>query len=283
MSAETDTAVRAGAIPLAYEDQGSGVSLLFLHGLTFDRTSWRPIINRLAGEVRTIAIDLPGHGQTGGSASSVREVAARVHNLACELGAERPLIVGHSISGAIASIYAGTFPTLGVVNVDQPADIRAFSQLVRKLWPALSGPGFAEAFEMFQRSMGLENVPQPLRSQILASQRRERDIVLSSWAEFTQVDPDEMQTQIEDDMRQISCPYLFVSGRPLASAERRYMLDRVNHLQITEWPDAGHFVHLVDADRFAERLRLFITFCSQSALPIAAGVTGNPSDSSLST
>ena len=39
--------------------------------LTFDRTTWAPIIQGLGTDVRTVAIDLPGHGETGGSPSSL--------------------------------------------------------------------------------------------------------------------------------------------------------------------------------------------------------------------
>ena len=55
-----------GTIRLAYDRQGSGPDLVFVHGLTFDRTSWQPITGRLAGEYRCTAIDLPGHGDSDG-------------------------------------------------------------------------------------------------------------------------------------------------------------------------------------------------------------------------
>lgn len=42
----------------AYETHGVEVPVGFLHGLTFDRRTWRPIIERLGGSVRSIAIDL---------------------------------------------------------------------------------------------------------------------------------------------------------------------------------------------------------------------------------
>lgn len=44
---------------LAYETEGTGVPVVVLYGLTFDRRIWRPIIERLCGSVRSVAIDLP--------------------------------------------------------------------------------------------------------------------------------------------------------------------------------------------------------------------------------
>jgi len=39
------------ATRLAYDDEGAGTPVVLLHGLTFDRRSWRPIIERLDGSV----------------------------------------------------------------------------------------------------------------------------------------------------------------------------------------------------------------------------------------
>jgi pimeloyl-ACP methyl ester carboxylesterase/SAM-dependent methyltransferase len=247
---------------LAYEDHGAGVPVLLLHGLTFDRTTWRPIIERLGAGVRTLAIDLPGHGETGGGPCSLSEVAELVHRLLGDLGIERPLVVGHSISGAIASIYGGTYPVLGVANVDQPVDIRPFAQLLRSLEPALKGPGFAAAFEAFQRSMGLDRVPEPLRSLVLAAQEVRPDVVLGYWDEVMRTDLDEMQARIEEIAQRNDAPYLAVFGRALGPTERDYMVDRINGLQLDEWPGSGHFVHLADVERFTTRLRAFIEQCA---------------------
>lgn len=259
--------------PLSYEDHGSGLPVVLLHGLTFDRTTWTPIIEQLGDGVRTIAVDLPGHGRTGGVACSLWEVASGVHDLLSGLGADQPIVVGHSMSGAIASIYGASWPTLGVVNIDQPVDIRPFARLVRQLWPALTGAGFASAFEPFQQSMGLDQVPQPHRSQVLASQQIQPEIVLGYWDELARADPDAIQRRIEQEMRQITCPYLAVFGRAVTPAERDYMADQIGALQITDWPGSGHFVQLVDTERFTTRLRSFIEFCAQrevKSLPAAA-------------
>ena len=64
--------------PLAYETHGEGIPVVFLHGLTFDRRSWGPIITRLSAGVRSIAIDLPGHGGSPGPACGLEQLAGRL-------------------------------------------------------------------------------------------------------------------------------------------------------------------------------------------------------------
>ncbi len=247
---------------LAYDDRGSGVPVLLLPGLTFDRTAWSPIIERLGGGVRTIAIDLPAHGESGGRPCSVWEAAALVHELVRELGLERPVVVGHSMAGAIALSYGAAYPVLGVVSVDQPLDVRPFAQLVRRLEPALRGPGFEAAFKPFEQSIGLELVPEPLRSRVMASRHIRPELVLGYWAELLQSDPDELQQRIDQTARQIKDPYLAVFGRELEPGQRDHLEACIAAVQIEEWPGSGHCVHLVEADRFTTQLLAFIECCA---------------------
>src|SRR5690348_9950737 len=105
--------------------------LVLLHGLTFDRTMWRPALMEL-GRVdpgrRSLAVDLPGHGDSPGwDRYDVESVAEGVHRAVEEAGLSAPVIVGHSLGAIIAGVYAGRFATSGVVNVDQPLQTAAFA------------------------------------------------------------------------------------------------------------------------------------------------------------
>src|SRR6476469_3656708 len=97
MATATDSATT-----LAYDDEGAGTPVVLVHGLTFDRRTWRPIIERLDGAVMTIAIDLPAHGDSGGAPARLDTVAAQIDQLLESLGVERPIVVGHSLAAAIA-------------------------------------------------------------------------------------------------------------------------------------------------------------------------------------
>jgi pimeloyl-ACP methyl ester carboxylesterase len=140
---------------LAYDDEGAGTPVVLLHGLTFDRRSWWPIIERLGGAVRSIAIDLPAHGESHGTPPPLEQIPARLHELLNALAVERPIVVGHSMSGGLAAMYASAYPARGLVSIDNGPHIRPFAELVRRLEPALRGPGFAEVWPMFEHSLGL--------------------------------------------------------------------------------------------------------------------------------
>jgi pimeloyl-ACP methyl ester carboxylesterase len=169
---------------LAFDRHGGGVPIVLLPGLTFGRGTWRPIVERLGDDVCSVAIDLPAQGDSAGSPADLADVAALVHRLVERLGIEDPVIVGHSMSGRVAMIYAAAYPARGAVTVDFPVNVVAFVQLVQRLQPALTGPDFAEAFEPVQRSLGFDRIPEPLRSEVLAAQVVRQDLVLGYWDEL---------------------------------------------------------------------------------------------------
>jgi pimeloyl-ACP methyl ester carboxylesterase len=232
--------------------------------LTFDRSTWRPIIERLDGSVRSLAIDLPAHGESGGTPAPLEEVAAQVHELLDSLGVERPIVVGHSMSAGLAVIYAAAYPTRGAVMIDNGPDLRPFAELVQRLEPALRGPGFAEVWQTFENSLGLERIPEPARSLVLKTHQVKQGVVVGYWEMLLRTDPAELQAWIDTQITpKLDVPCLAVFGRPITDSER----ERVGSLpdvQLEEWAGDGHFVHLVEPDRFATRLRQFVDYCTAS-------------------
>ena len=248
------------ATRLAYDDEGAGTPVVFFHGLTFDRRSWRPIIERFDGSIRSIAVDLPAHGESGGAPAPLEEVAAQVHELLGSLAVERPIMVGHSMMGGLAALYAVAHPTRGVVMVDSGPDIRPFAELVHQLAPALRGPGFSQVWPTFEDSLGLERIAEPIRSLVLEAHEVTQDVVVGYWQTVLRTDPDEFQALTDAQIRQLDVPCLAVFGRSITPSERErfgWMPDA----QLEEWTGDGHFVHLVDPDRFATRLGQFVDQC----------------------
>ena len=263
---------------LAYEQRGAGVPVVLLPGQTFDRRIWRPIVERLGDAVHTIAIDLPGQGQSAGPPRPLAEVADQVNHVVERLGVERPIVVGHSMAGAIALIYAARYPVRGVVDIDNPLDVRPFAALIKQLEPALRGPSFADVFAPIQDSMGLDLVPEPLRSLALDAQRVSRDVALGYFEELMRSDPDELQAWIEEIAGAIAVPSLLLFGQRLSREERDYTLAHLPLAQIDEWDGRGHFVHLAEADRFAARLRTFIDHCESPGNSISGSSASAPHD-----
>jgi pimeloyl-ACP methyl ester carboxylesterase len=169
-------------------------------------------------------------------------------------------VVGHSISGAIAMIYAASYPTRGVITVDSPIDVRPLVQLVQQIRPALEGPAFEQAFAPVQQSMRIDLVPGGVRQQI------RQQVVLGYWEELLHLDPEKFQQRIATIAHRITVPALALSGDALTSEQRAYYAAHAPTVAVEEWPGAGHMLHLVEPDRFATRVRSFVA----SVAPVGA-------------
>ncbi len=100
-------------LELYYTITGRGPAILLIHGLGAFAESWRHTIAALSPHGTVIALDLPGFGQ---SAKPRRDYglpffAEAVDRLLDVLEIERVHLVGHSLGGAVAVVYATANPS----------------------------------------------------------------------------------------------------------------------------------------------------------------------------
>jgi len=97
-----------------YLDKGSGPAIVILHGLGGQMGNFTyALLERLTDEFRVILMDRPGSGystRARGATGRLTEQAATVAEFIRKLGLERPLLVGHSLGGAIALSVALDHP-----------------------------------------------------------------------------------------------------------------------------------------------------------------------------
>jgi pimeloyl-ACP methyl ester carboxylesterase len=98
--------VEVAGARIHYLDKGAGPPIVILHGLGGQMGNFTyALLERLAGEFRVILMDRPGSGystRAPGATGRLTEQAAIVAGFIRKLGLERPLLVGHSLGGAIA-------------------------------------------------------------------------------------------------------------------------------------------------------------------------------------
>jgi pimeloyl-ACP methyl ester carboxylesterase len=152
---------------------GSGPTIVFVHGWTCDSSSWSGQVPAFAKDHRVITVDLPGHGQSASPQDgklSMDLFARAVEAVRAEGGAERIVLVGHSMGAPVIRQYAHLYPerVAGLVAVDGPLDMRAFSDLPPGFPPPLTGPEGRAAREGMIRSMFIAETPPALQEKILA-------------------------------------------------------------------------------------------------------------------
>jgi pimeloyl-ACP methyl ester carboxylesterase len=92
------------SIEVHYNVEGSGPSLLLLHGLLENTSMWAPFIPLLVKSRQVVCVDLPGHGKTGclSGVHSMEEMANVVAAVLDELAITSVDVVGHSMGGYVA-------------------------------------------------------------------------------------------------------------------------------------------------------------------------------------
>jgi pimeloyl-ACP methyl ester carboxylesterase len=234
---------------------------MLLHGMTFDRTTWRDIIpelQRIDPGRRVIAIDLPGHGQSPEqSAYELGDAAAQLHRVVQQAGLTAPVVAGHSAGGLLASIYAARYPTRGVVNIDQPLETAQFAMFVSSLAERLRGPEFPAVWQMFYDSFHVELLPPAVQDLVRATCRPRQQVVLGYWRQLLEQPPAETTALVEQAtaaLRAAGVPYLHLAGDDLDPGYRQWLGVHLPAATVEVWPRTGHFPHLADPQRFARRL-----------------------------
>ncbi|WAR26038.1 ABH6B-like protein, partial [Mya arenaria] len=91
-------------------------SMILLHGFTACKFMWSPLAKNLSHDCHVIAVDLPGHGDsdtpTEDEDISHTTTVKKMNQIICRLGLEEePFhLVGMSMGGALAGLYAAQYP-----------------------------------------------------------------------------------------------------------------------------------------------------------------------------
>jgi len=246
--------------PLAHVDTGGDLpAIVLIHGMTFSKATWDPIVQRLEDRFRCVTVDLPGHGESSGSGADPRLVVERIHATVVENGVADPVVVGHSAGALHATGYGFAHDCAGIVNVDQSLQVGPFAGFVQTLAPALRGQDFDAAFEPFAVSVGVGRLPEPERERVLATQRIEQQLVLDHWFKPMTESPPVLQAEVDAMLDGVKVPYLWLAGGPVEAADRDHLLAHVAQGEIDTWSDLGHMAHLAEPDRFVARLSRFVT------------------------
>lgn len=137
---------------------GSGPDVLLLHGANRNLMDWEVLRPHLAG-LRLVAMDLRGHGLSGTPPHNdygFDGLLADVDAVCKRFGLTSPVVVGHSLGGAIAVRCAATKRASGIIDLD------GFSPGPARLYAGISEADVAlrraAQMAMYERSAGPETL-----------------------------------------------------------------------------------------------------------------------------
>lgn len=241
---------------LAHHDAGSGIPLVFCHGIAMDRSAWEPVTAELVDRYRCVNVDLAGHGESPRTgAYDVFSQAAALEALITGLELEAPVLIGHSYGAFTATLTGASAAVRGVVNIDQELDTAAFKEDTAPFEARLRDDDFDSAFAEFTATLHPELVPAQRRQ--LTTMVADREVVLGVWATVFDTPAADLNSMVEPVLASYPVPYLAIFGSAISTEERR-LLELVPDVEIEQWEGLGHFVHLVDPQRTAQRITRFV-------------------------
>ena len=230
--------------------------LVFMPGLTFDRTMWLPAlrsIHEMDPGRTTLALDMPGEGESVGTFRSIEAAIEQLHAAITAAGIEDPVLVAHSGAAIGAMFYAMQHPVRGIINVDAVLDNREFSARLRALEPQLRNGGIPALWNDLFASLHAERCGPAGEAMLRATSRPRPDVILGYWAPVL-APPPTAENAIAAAIAAIraqSIPYTLVFGEEPDAATRLWMKENFPEANVIAVPNSGHFPHVAHPDEFA--------------------------------
>lgn len=105
--------VQVGDTKWVYYEGGQGPTLLMLHGFAASKEVWLKQMELLTPHFHVIAPDLPGWGESSrveGASYNIDAQVARLQGFVDALNLPKVVLIGHSMGGAIAGVFAAEHP-----------------------------------------------------------------------------------------------------------------------------------------------------------------------------
>ena len=261
-----------------------GVPLVLVHGFGNDAHIWDDFAPVAAPHYRVLALDLRGHGDSAWPLHAEYEYAHHVADLEAVLnglGIERLVLVGHSLGGRVAMLFAGAHPErmAGLVIVDSAPelDVRGTTRIQLDVGEH-KDPSFGNVAEY--ESMLLHAYPEAQPHTIKRMARhglRPRDdgrlvlkmdpalrgaVAQSATPEERAAYDEQIRAELWQALEKVTCPTLVVRGAASdimsADVADRMVEDSLAQGHLAVVPRAGHSVMTDNPDGFRDAMAEFI-------------------------
>ncbi|TDC78398.1 alpha/beta fold hydrolase [Micromonospora sp. KC606] len=249
------TKIDINGASLAYDDLGSGSTVVLLHAGIADRRMWRGQLPALAERHRVVALDLRGYGD---SALPPEPFAHHddVVGLLDALGVERAALVGCSFGGAVAVDTALAHPerVSALALLGTAVSGNEWSEETEDLWERLVGEVDPEdltasaAGEVRFWVVGPSRAPGDVDPELVAFAEEMDHRALASELALSAVEIEELDPPAIDRLGELRLPVLVTAGaddvRDIARLADRIAAEVPGAVRLPDVPDAAHLLPL---------------------------------------
>ncbi len=239
--------------------------VILIHGAGSSNLIWPAELRRLAGQ-RVLAVDLPGHGRSGGvGQQTITAYADQMFEFLAALGLFQAVFVGHSMGGAVALEVAIRHPAhvAGLGLISTGAYLGVDPSFLENLSNPVTVPNALHAFRT--RAFG-PLTPLPMVERCMQVMKETRASVLyGDWRACAAFDQRESIGHIES-------PAWVIAGSedrltPIAYAH--FLAGRMSAARLQVIPGAGHMALLEQPGQVAHGLIQFLSALSAARFAAA--------------
>ncbi|MDY6875474.1 MAG: alpha/beta hydrolase [Chloroflexota bacterium] len=233
-------------------ESADSTALVLVHGAGGNHLHWPAELRRLP-EATVYALDLPGHGRSGGQGcATIEDYAQAIVEFLNTVGVEQPVIVGHSMGGAIALTLALYFPTrvAGLVLMATGARLRVAPAILDGMYSNFEG-----SVELVTRFAWSPEAPSALselgRRALLEAGP---DVLLGDFAACNRFD-------MMERLGEVKTPTLVIVGTAdqlTPPKYARFLAEQIPEAQLVLIEGAGHMVMLERPQEAARAVREFL-------------------------
>ncbi|MEK9139452.1 MAG: alpha/beta fold hydrolase [Nitrospirota bacterium] len=263
---EQTVQAQVNGITLAYNDQGEGLPIIFLHAFPLNRTMWAEQESQLSSQFRVITVDLRGHGESDAPLwqYTLDQAAADVIGLLDHLSIRQAVFVGLSMGGyilfAVYRKYADRVKGLVLADTRAQADTAEGKEArFQMAQTAYKNGSSAIADLMIQKLLSPATVQ--TKPELV---RRVRKMIEGN--QISGIAGDLMAMAERPDsvtlLKEITCPTQIIVGEqdlPTPPADAKLMADHIPGACLTIIPRAAHLSNLEQPDLFNETICSFIS------------------------
>lgn len=250
---------------LHFREMGEGQPFVILHGLFGYSDNWQTLAKKIADYYRVILVDQRNHGHSSWSDQFSYELMAEdLKELRDQLALEKMILMGHSMGGKTAMVFAQKYPELIEKLIVVDMGIKRYpmhhEELIRglKAIDLSKNPGRAEAEAQLAPYVDSFGIRQFLLKNLYWNE--EKKLAWRMNIPVLEQEMDEILKAIDPDV-EVFVPTLFIRGE-----QSNYILDEdwpdieavFPDATLTSVPNAGHWVH---AEAPKEFLDLVLGFC----------------------
>jgi pimeloyl-ACP methyl ester carboxylesterase len=229
------------------------LTMVLVHGAGENHLIWPASLRRM-DEATIYALDLPGHGKSGGKGcASIGDYTAVLLGFLEALDINCAVIAGHSMGGAIAQQFALSHPTRvkGLILVATGARLRVLPAILDGILTDTDA-----TLDLVTRYAWGANAPQQM-VQLGRTQMAEADphVVANDYAACNAFD-------VMDRVGQIAVPTLALGGTVDQMTPPKYLAylaEKIPGARLAMIEGAGHMVMLEQPDLVAQHIGQFLT------------------------